>query len=129
MTPISTDEVVATAPLRFRWQQFGVVVAICWATGGYLIAANARPASDFRVAASWRLLRNSPGAHFDSELTVRNEGAATLSGDWSLYFNSASKLELKGASSDFNLSHINGDFYVLRAKSSAKPFAPGDHRL
>ena len=65
---------------------------------------------------------------FDSELTLQNEGAAALSGDWSLYFNSASKLELSGEKADFDLSHINGDFYVLRPKAGTKPFAPGDHR-
>jgi hexosaminidase len=93
------------------------------------MAAGPPDKTNCRIAAVWKLLGNSPDAHFDSQITLRNEGTVTLSGDWSLYFNSALQLELIGANPDFDLSHINGDFYALRPKSGAKQFAPGEHQL
>ena len=91
MTPISTSEVAAMRRQQSAWRWLGPAIAICCATAGYLLAADASRTSVHQISASWKLLGNSPDAHFDSALTLRNEGTVTLSGDWSLYFNSAAK--------------------------------------
>ena len=74
--------------------------------------------SGFAVSISWRLLDNLPNDRFKSEIELRNNGNVALSNDWALYFNSASKLLPESGEPDFKLSHINGDFYVLRPKKA-----------
>jgi hexosaminidase len=128
MTPLDKNEVASAIIWRFAWRQLGLAAIIWCATTGYPTASEASRSGNCRISASWQLLGNHSDAYFDAELTLRNEGSSALSGDWALNFNSASKLERTPANSEFDLAHINGDFYVLRPKAGARPIRPTDDR-
>lgn len=81
------------------------------------------------VALAWRLVENLSEKRFRSELTVTNCGAAPLAEGWALFFSSAPKLYADSVSPDFTLTHVNGDFYVLRPKAGSPPIGPGESRL
>src|SRR6476620_167296 len=88
------------------------------------IAESPRPT----LSVSWRLLDNLPDDRFKSEIELRNDGSHALANDWVLYFNCERKLLTKSVGKDFDLTHVNGDFYVLRPISGTGTLAPGEHR-
>jgi hexosaminidase len=88
----------------------------------------ATESSGLALSVSWRLLDNLRENRFIAEIELRNDGNVSLADDWALYFNSASKLSPLSGGADFQLLHINGDFYILRPKKYAKSIAPGEHR-
>ncbi|MEX0610715.1 MAG: family 20 glycosylhydrolase [Pirellulales bacterium] len=102
-------------------------VAILLAAGVSPAVTTAR-ANDATISLSWRLIGNRPVGGYRAQLTLRNEGPEALAGDWALYFNSASRLLADSAPPEFSLTHINGDFYVLRPKTSATQIDRGDSR-
>jgi len=85
----------------------------------------AKPAADQAISASWRLVENRED-RFKAELKLVNGSSLPLADGWALYFNSAAKLLPDSLHGDFTLTHVNGDFYVLRPKTGLKPLAPGD---
>ena len=87
-----------------------------------------RGVSDVEISVAWKLVENRPEGRFQAELKLHNDGAAALAGDWALYFNSQSKLLQDSVPADFELTHVNGDFYVLRPSPGSKPLEPGDSR-
>src|SRR6478752_2888567 len=103
-------------------------ICLAVATLSAVIALSHRTAvaesSDAVISVSWKLLGNFPDSRFKSEIELRNDGKTALSNDWALYFNSASKLAPESGKPDFGLSHVNGDFYVLRPRSGMKPISP-----
>ena len=80
------------------------------------------------VSISWRLVTNRPDNRFEAELTLINSGDAALGNKWALYFNSASRIYPESVAKDFTLTHINGDFFVLRPSPDATPIAAGERR-
>jgi hexosaminidase len=76
------------------------------------------------ISLSWRLVDNLADNRFHAELTLTNEADAPLQGDWALYFNSALRLIPASVSGGFVLTHINGDFFVLRPDPAALPIRP-----
>jgi hexosaminidase len=129
MTPPSRNDIAASRRRRSSWRWLGAVTAICWAAVGSIHAGGSAESGGGGISVSWELLENIPDGHFNCALTLHNKGVAALSGDWSLHFNSASKLELGSAKSDFVLSHINGDFYLLRPKNGTDPIEFGGKRV
>jgi hexosaminidase len=81
------------------------------------------------IGLAWRLVENRTENRFRSELTLTNRGAATLAGDWAIFFNSAAKLYADSVSPGFALTHVNGDFYALRPKAGSPPIVPGESRV
>src|SRR4051794_23419385 len=71
--------------------------------------AQATEPSQLALSVSWRLIDNLPGERFKSEITLRNDGKATLANNWALYFNCGRKLLPESVGKDFDLAHINGD--------------------
>ena len=105
----------------FALAGLGVTLALAVST------ARGEFTSDFLIV-SWKLIDNIPGDRFKSEITLRNDGKAALSKNWSLYFNSSSKLLPESVSTDYELTHVNGDLYVIRSAEKLPHIAPGDSR-
>jgi hexosaminidase len=82
-----------------------------------------------KVALSWRLIANQSEGGYQAELTISNNSAHALADDWTIYFNSASKLLSESVSPQFELTHINGDFYSLRPGEQYEDIRPGDSAI
>jgi len=96
------------------------MIAICVATATMTpIATAAEP-----ISLSWRLIGNRPEGGYQAELTIRNDGTTPLADDWTIYFNSASRLLPASLSAGFELTHINGDFYSLGPGADYVPIPP-----
>ncbi len=80
------------------------------------------------LSVSWRLLDNLPDERFRSEIALRNDGKDALESDWALYFNCERKLLPESVGKEFELTHVNGDLYVLRPASGSKSLAAGERR-
>ena len=78
------------------------------AVSASLLVASA-DAGDPKLSLSWRLIDNLPDNRFQAELTLKNDGAVPLDGNWALYFNSASQLVPASVAEGYRLSHINGE--------------------
>jgi hexosaminidase len=79
------------------------------------------------VNASWNLVSNyEEGGDFRSVLTLTNSGDEALpAAGWSLYLNSVRPLVAESLLPDFELDHINGDFFKLTPTSSFSGIEPG----
>ncbi len=93
-----------------------------------LNAADAAQTQQPPISVSWRLFTNRPDNRFEAELTLVNNGDTALGNKWALYFNSASRIYPESVVKDFALTHIKGDFFVLRHSPDTSPIAPGDRR-
>ncbi len=78
------------------------------------------------VSLSWRLIGNVAEGGDQAELTLRNDGTKALTNDWAIYFNSASRLLPESVRREYDLTHINGDFYTLRPGKRFTPIQPGE---
>lgn len=80
------------------------------------------------ISASWNMLSNyEEGGNFRSVLTFENNGEDALPSEgWSLYLNSVRPLIAESLAPDFELQHINGDFFKLTPTSSFSGIEPGD---
>lgn len=80
------------------------------------------------VTVSWNVVSNyEPDGNFRSVLTFENNGAETLSAaGWSLYLNSIRPLVGEDFAPDFEMEHINGDFFKLTPTSSFGGIEPGE---
>lgn len=94
MTPPSRNDIAALTLRRSSWHWLGVAVVICFAAVRSTRAGTSAESGADGISVSWELLENVVDGHFNCALTLRNKGTVALSEDWSLYFNSASKLEL-----------------------------------
>ncbi len=72
------------------------------------------------LSVSWRLIDNLDAGSYVAELSLKNETDMPLDSIWRLYFNSSAKLSLADSPTDFKLTHINGDFFVLRPSDGSK---------
>jgi hexosaminidase len=81
---------------------------------------------DLKFSVSWQLLNNHPEGYYECNLELQNSGSGALEGEWSLYFNSGLELLPLANSTQFELSHINGDLYVLQPTQQANSIAPGE---
>lgn len=109
---------------RYSWI-LGLLIA---ATMTSRIDAAASLEPQPQISASWRLIENFPDVHFTAELKLTNRGRAPLDRNWTLYFNSASKLLPDSVAPDFRLTHINGDFYALSPGDKFEPIKPNESR-
>ena len=109
--------------LRYSWI-ISLLTAATMTSRTYAAADEQQP----QISASWRLIENFPDVHFTAELTLTNRGRAPLDRNWTLYFNSASKLLPESVAPDFQLTHINGDFYSLHPGARFEPVKPGENR-
>ena len=107
-----------------HWSRVVAVAAML----NILNPADAAQAQQPPVSISWRLIANRPDNRFEAELTLINSGDAALGNKWALYFNSASRIYPESVAKDFALTHINGDFFVLRPSPDAPPIAAGESR-
>jgi hexosaminidase len=129
MTPIDPSDIASGIRRSFfRNHPACIAIAICAMVCARENCVASARGSGLAVSVTWKLVDNAPDGHFKSELDLRNDGAAPLPESWSLYFNSASKLKSDANVSDFELSHVNGDFYFLRPKDGLKPIGSGEHR-
>jgi hexosaminidase len=80
------------------------------------------------VSVSWRLIANRPDNRFEAELKLDGSTDIPLGDKWALYFNSASRIYPNSVAKDFSLTHINGDFFVLRPAPGTPPIAAQDSR-
>jgi hexosaminidase len=80
------------------------------------------------ISLEWRLIGNLPDNRYQAEITLKNVGARPLGVAWALYFNSGSRLYPDTLTGEFALTHINGDFFVLRPESSASSIGNGESR-
>jgi hexosaminidase len=80
------------------------------------------------VSLSWRLIKNRPDNRFEAELTLGNTSYAALGDRWALYFNSAARIFPDSVGGNFSVTHINGDFFVLRPEREMSPIDSGGSR-
>jgi len=80
------------------------------------------------ISASWNVLSNyEDGGNFRSVLTFENNGEKALpASGWSLYLNSVRPLVAESLAPDFELDHINGDFFKLTPTASFAGLEPGE---
>lgn len=80
------------------------------------------------ISVSWNMLSNfEDGGNFRSVLTLENSGEEPLPAEgWALYLNSVRPLVAESLAPDFELNHINGDFFKLTPTSSFPGIAPGE---
>ena len=80
------------------------------------------------ISATWNVLSNyEDGGNFRSVLTFENNGEEALPADgWSLYLNSVRPLVAESLAPDFELEHINGDFFKITPTSSFSGIEPGE---
>lgn len=107
---------------------FCCTIVVFTAANDFSIRPALAGGSEVEISVAWRLIENRPEGRFQAELKLHNDGAEALAGEWALYFNSASKLLRDSVPADFELTHVNGDFYVLQPSAGAKPLEPGDSR-
>jgi len=80
------------------------------------------------ITATWDLLSNyEEDGNFRSVLTLENSGENALpAAGWSLYLNSIRPFVAESLAPDFELEHINGDFFKLTPTSSFSGIEPGE---
>lgn len=80
------------------------------------------------ISASWNVLSNyEDGGNFRSVLTFENNGDEPLPAEgWSLYLNSIRPLVAGSFAPDFEMEHINGDFFRLTPTTSFEGIEPGE---
>src|SRR6476661_5631520 len=98
-------------------------IAICSATFGVPNRGAGADSPQLPLSVRWRLLDNRADERFLSEIELRNDGTEPLANDWALYFNCERKLLPESVGKDFELTHVNGDLYVLRPTPGAKSLA------
>jgi hexosaminidase len=128
MTSISFSERQSPVGRCGRNHLLCFTLVILIAALGPLTGEAAAESTRSGLSVSWRLVDNSPTECFRSEIELRNDGKETLDSDWALYFNCGRKLLPESVGKDFELSHVNGDLYVLRASPRTKPLASGEHQ-
>jgi hexosaminidase len=82
--------------------------------------------NDSALVVSWRLIGNDDSGRYQCELKLTNAASDDLTSNWKLYFNSPAKLVSESISRGFELTHINGDFYVLRPLADSPPLKSGE---
>lgn len=99
------------------WMTCLVAISACGARPSPSLAARLRfvsgPTEERRVLA---------------ELTLINDGEATLERDWRLYFNAPRRVEADSMPPSLTLTWINGDFYRLEPSGAFEPLEPGRER-
>ncbi|OJJ19705.1 hypothetical protein BKI52_19425 [marine bacterium AO1-C] len=67
-------------------------------------------------------------ANFLAELKIVNQSEQTLNNNWELYFNYAPGrlIDTSLVAKEFEITHLNGDFYKLAPLSDYKPLPQGD---
>jgi hexosaminidase len=80
------------------------------------------------VSVEWRVLENTAENNYRAVLVLRNDSDAPLPAQWTLYFNSSSRLLPESVSPPFALEHVNGDFFALRPMAESTPVPPGESR-
>ncbi len=75
------------------------------------------------LSITWQLVENLDAGAYLADLTLKNETHEPLDASWRLYFNSSAKLSLADSPTDFKLTHINGDFFVLQPSDGSKPLS------
>lgn len=82
-----------------------------------------------QVSASWQLIENKftePRYHV-AELVLKNTSGQKLEAGWKLYFNTVFiSVPSESQNPEFNLTHLQGDFFVLEGKSKAPALASGE---
>jgi hexosaminidase len=81
------------------------------------------------ISVSWQLVSNLPENRFEAALTLTHRGDAPLGDRWALYFNSAARIYPESIGHDFTLTHINGDYFVLRPIAGKPSIPPGQARM
>jgi hexosaminidase len=77
------------------------------------------------VGVRWECLSNLDGdEQFAARLTLTNLSGAPLAAGWTLYFNSCRKVLADSVGDGFEVEHINGDLFRLRAPGHGG-WAPG----
>ena len=94
-----------------------------------VLASLVVPHAEAKVSVAWRVIENRPDNRFQAELTLRNDGGNPLPQQWSLYFNSSCRLLPESVAAPFVLSHVNGDFYVLRPDKDCPPIGSDEERI
>lgn len=93
---------------------------------GLTSSVRAEPVGTLSISLEWRLIGNVAENRFRSQLKLTNGSSVPLAGGWALYFNSAARLFPDSVSPAVTLTHINGDFYVLRPSDGASSLPPGE---
>src|SRR3954451_17646689 len=109
-------------------QVFCLVVGIWGMTFGVPIREAGADPPRLPLSVRWRLLDNRPDERFRSEIELRNDGKVALESDWALYFNCERNLLPESVGKEFELTHVNGDLYVLRPTPGSKSLAAGERR-
>lgn len=82
------------------------------------------------LAIDWGVVTNfyESKANFLANLKIINQSQHTLNNNWELYFNYAPGrlIDTNKITSEFKLTHINGDFYKLAPSETYQPLTPSD---
>ena len=109
-----------------RFSSFGCWLAILASFPPQRSAAETTDATrESAFSAAWRLVENLPDNRYQAELTLHNASSKALAPPWAIYFNSSSRIDPKTVAAPLVLSHVNGDFYVLKADKTGSPIGAG----
>ena len=63
---------------------------------------------------------------FRAELIITNQSSFNLKNNWSIYFNFLRKISPNSISKEFQIEHINGDFFSLKPTQYFNSLSPGE---
>jgi hexosaminidase len=92
-----------------------------------LSAVAQHSAHEAHLAISWGVVDNYVGgaSYFESKMTVRNTGHATLGDDWAVYFNFIRRIHGDSLTGPLSIRFQNGSFYEMRPEPGFR-LPPGD---
>jgi hexosaminidase len=93
----------------------------------FFACENARKGTtDDEFVIRWKVDTNFlEGGGFRSVMTIVNQSDMILKNDWSLYFNLMRLIDTTSLRSEFNITHINGDFFKLSPTELFDSLSPG----
>ncbi|PWT94935.1 MAG: beta-N-acetylhexosaminidase [Bacteroidetes bacterium] len=81
------------------------------------------------LSISWEVITNSFNnqSKFQSAFVIKNNGkAAVPASGWKIYFNLARNVDAEPVTGGVNITHVNGDLFIMSPNSGFKSIAPND---